>query len=377
MANIIDYLDWRGDLSLKQSPFNEVDNLVLSQMAYINFEEIVSPVESNESITIKEAAERYFALHSDEKIKDFGYLVRISVPLLKKMSQSHRFGNAKLAKYVNVVDIYEQKQFSAIHIMLEDGTIYVAYRGTDNTIIGWKENFTMTFMTPIPSQIEAVHYLEETVKDTENELRIGGHSKGGNLAVYAAIHCSPSIQSRIMQVYNNDGPGFESKITQSKEYQNMLQRIKTILPQSSIVGMLLEHEEEYSVVKSSQVGFLQHDALSWEVVGKQFIIVERVAKESQLLDVTLKAWLNKMDKEQRERFVDAMFYVFHQTNVNSFDDLSHQKWKKVTEMIKVVKHMSPENKEILTRTFSLLFEEGKRVYRESKMAAKEKEERKR
>lgn len=366
MGSMLDYLDWRGDLSFAQSPFNEVDNLILSQLAYVNFEGIVPPKESNESISIREAAELYFNMYEEATIMNFGFLIRISVPLLKSLGECNRFANARLSKYVNIIDPDEQKQFSAIHIKLSDGTIYIAYRGTDNTIVGWKENFNMSFMMPVPAQLEAVRYLNETIGETNIRLRVGGHSKGGNLAIFSSIMCQSSIKEKIIEVYNNDGPGFDRKMTQSKEYKEMLSRIKTIVPESSVVGMLLEHEEDYHVVKSSKSGFMQHDAMTWEVLGKRFVHVGHITKESKLLDATLKAWVNKMDKEQREQFVDAIAYVFHAANIESLDDLSQSKWKKASEMLIVINHMAPEHKEILTKTLKLLFDEGRRVYKEAK-----------
>ncbi|MCI3923776.1 DUF2974 domain-containing protein [Paenibacillus sp. TRM 82003] len=370
MANMMDYLDWRGDLPMTHSLFNEVDHLIFAQLAYVDFEEIVPPSESDETITIREASERYFSKHEEAEVLRRGPLIRNSASLLKRLAECARFAQAKLGKYVNVVSDNEQKQFSAIHAELDDGTVYVAYRGTDLSIVGWKENFNMSFTTPVPAQLEAVRYLEQTAQGAGTPLRLGGHSKGGNLAVYAAVRCDPSIQSRIIEVYNNDGPGFDAEMTRSEAYRSMLPRIRTIVPQSSVVGMLLEHVGDYTVVKSSQTGFAQHAAMSWEVLGKQFVRVGHVAKESQLLAATLKAWLYTTEPTQREQFVDAMFYVFGAANIRSFTDLSQNKWKKTSEMIKALNHMSPENKDVLNKTFRLLFSEGRRVFLEARAAKK-------
>lgn len=364
MANMMDYLDWRGDLTFAQSPFNEVDNLILAQLSYVNFDYVVPPATSEEAVTVQEASERYFARYPEETLAETAYLFRVSAALLKKLGTCRRFAEAKLSKFVNVVDLDQTKQFSAMHVSLGDGSLYVAYRGTDNTVVGWKENFNMSFTTPVPSQYEAVHYLEQTGREGDAPIRLGGHSKGGNLAVYAAMRCSAPIRERIVEVYNNDGPGFDVGMTQTVEYQAMLPRVRTIVPQSSIVGMLLEHEEEYIVVQSSQKRFMQHDAMSWEVLGAQFIHVENMTKESRLLNVALRSWLDGMDRAEREQFVDAMFYIFEATNVQSFHDLSQAKWKKVSEMTKAL-NQSPENKEVLTRTLKLLFREGTRVFWES------------
>ncbi|MDG5788580.1 DUF2974 domain-containing protein [Evansella sp. AB-P1] len=366
MANIMDYIDWRGDLSMLQSPFNEVDNLILSHLSYVNFHDIVPPLDSKDSITIKDAAQLFYSKYDEEEIMAQLSLTKMSAMLLKRVGECERFAHLRLSKYVNIIDNVQQKQFSAITILLDDDTVYVAFRGTDNTIVGWKENFNMTFMSPVPAQLEAVAYLEAAFEGTENRIRVGGHSKGGNLAVYAAIKCNSSIKNRIIEVFNNDGPGFHHDIIDSIDYKKMLDRIKTIVPQSSIVGMMLEHEEEYIIVKSSEKTLLQHDPLAWEVLGNEFVCVTHITKESRLLDATLKDWLDKMTEAERSQFVDALFLIFETMNVEKLEDLTQEKWKRMIEIIKAVNNMEPENKKVLTKTIKLLFNEGIRVYKEAK-----------
>ncbi|MBU9720044.1 MULTISPECIES: DUF2974 domain-containing protein [Bacillaceae] len=367
MANIMDYLDWRGDLLLSQVPFNEVDNLILSQMSYVDFEKIVPSLNSVETITIKEASEIYFSMYTKEEIDALLTLTKMSAYLLKKMAQCDRFANLKLSNYINIIDSQTQKQFSAITVYLDEDTDFIAYRGTDNTIVGWKENFNMTFMSPVPAQIEAVSYLNAIGQKTQKKLIIGGHSKGGNLAVYAAVKCCSNIKDRILEVFNNDGPGFHHDVISCAEYKDMIKRVKTIIPQSSIVGMMLEHEEEYVIVKSSKSVLLQHDPMSWEVLGNQFVYERFVTKESRILDGTLKALLDKMDESQRGQFVDAMFMIFDATNVETIADLTQDRWRKITEIIKVISSMDQENKKILKETIKLFFNEGNRIYKESKL----------
>lgn len=360
MGNIMDYLDWRGDIRLEHSPFNEVDNLVLSQLVYVNFDYIVPARWSGSSITVCEAAERYTALYDEDHIQQFTYMIRSSIPLMHKMAKSSRFANAKLSKFEKVIDLDRTKQFAAMQIELDDGSIYVAYRGTDNTIVGWKENFNMTVSMPVAAQYEALRYLEDTTEEGDAPLRLGGHSKGGNLAVYAAMMCRPDIKERIVDVYNNDGPGFETRIIKSDAYQQILGRIRTIVPQSSIVGMLLEHEEEYIVVQSYVSLLMQHEAFSWEVLGNSFVKGESVEKKSELLDMTLKSWLGQMDKTQRQQFVAALFHVFEAGDIRTFDDLGKAKWQKINEMIRAL-NQSREYKEVLIKTLKLLLREGRKT----------------
>lgn len=361
MGNIMDYLDWRGDITLDHSPFNEVDNLILSQLVYINFDYVVPPRWSEETITIRAAAERYFTLYSEEEIQQFSYLVRISIPLFRKLAQCPRFASAKLCKFESMIDLDRTKQFAAMHVGLEKDSIFVAFRGTDNSIVGWKENFNMTISMPVAAQYEALRYLEDTVEDRELQLRLGGHSKGGNLAIYAAVGCNPGIKQRIVGVYNNDGPGFDTKMIKSEAYQQMRQRIRTIVPQSSIVGMLFEHEEEYTVVQSYMSLLMQHETFSWEVLGNGFVKGENLEKKSELLDITLKSWLGQLDKMQRQQFVSALFHVFEAGDIRTFEDLGRAKWQKINEMIRAL-NQSQEYKLVLIKTLKLLLKEARIVF---------------
>jgi mRNA-degrading endonuclease RelE of RelBE toxin-antitoxin system len=187
---------------------------------------------------------------------------------------------------------------------------------------------------------------------------VGGHSKGGNLSVYASVKCREEIQKQIIEVYSNDGPGFKREMIESAEYQRMLPKIKTILPESSIVGMLLEHEEDFEVVKSSNSGIQQHDAMSWEVLGTRFIYVESVAKQSVLFDETMKTWLRQLDKQQREQIVDTVFSMLEEANIHTVDDFYHSTWKKVQELIKAKSELPPETQKLFSEALKLLWKTG-------------------
>lgn len=365
MGNMLDYLEWRGDLTFEQSPFNEVDNVILSQLSYANFDGIVPPEGSHADISITEAAKQYFDRYSEEQIQYYGYLLRSSVLLFKKLADTERFGDARMSQFQNVINLDETKQFAAMQIKLSDGTVFVAYRGTDDTLIGWKENFHMAFQSTIPAQLEAVRYLEETVKNHAYPLRLGGHSKGGNLAVYAAAMSDPGIQARIMEVYNNDGPGFAAEFFESEAYGSVREKIRTIVPQLSIVGMLLEHEEPQIIVKSSQSLLYQHDTFSWEVKGARFVHVDRVGKESLIIEAALKSWLNQLSPTERKQFVDNLFWIFEGADIRTTDDLTRAKWKSVLQMIRAL-NQSQEHKIVLARSLKMLFREGRKVIRSAR-----------
>ncbi len=364
MSNILDYLDWRGDIRIAVSPFNEVDNLLLSELSYVNFDEILPGIESDIWMTVKEAEQIFFSKYDREKIyEDHSFMAKVPL-VLEKMAKSQRFQDMKLSCYVNQIDEEEEKQFSALVAECSDNTYFIAFRGTDDTLVGWKEDFNMSYISVVPSQLEAVSYLERVAEKVTGKLRLGGHSKGGNLAVYAAVQCKEEIQERIIEIYNNDGPGFSKEMLMSEPYNRVRERIWTIVPQTSVVGMLLEHEEEYLVTKSSQSGIMQHDPLSWEVLGAKFVYLDDVKKNSRILDRTLKNWINEMTRDQREEFVMALFHVIDETGAKNLSELSEDKLGNLGALIKTVKavkQMTAEDQEMLAKVIRGLIKAYKDV----------------
>ena len=370
MTNIFDYLKWRGDLTLKQAEFNEVDSLILCELSYINFEGIVSS-KLSETITIEEAGRKFRQMDKSDERFITGFLIPNQIiDLLEAVSESVRFKDMLLCGYVNRVDLEQEKQFSAVTVRLDEQNIFVAYRGTDDTIVGWKEDFNMVFATPVPAQLEAVNYLKFVGENTQRDLLVGGHSKGGNLAVYASAYVEKSIQDRIINVYNFDGPGFNEDIILSEGFKDIWERVFTFVPQSSIIGMLLEHEEEYIVVNSKQIGIFQHDPFSWEVMGSRLVYTNEVDKYSKFVDRTLKDWISSMDEQQKELFIDTLYELLEATQSKTLTDLSNNTLHKMGIMFKNFKHIDESNKRAMLKTFQLLFKSIK----ENLMVSKDKQQ---
>lgn len=383
-TNILDYVRWRGDLRFAQSEFNDIDSLILSQIMYIPFEGIVPSMRSTRTITLREAADKFFSMYDETKSSLGALLPREIFELFKLAGKSERFGNIRLSRYVNKIDQITEIQFCAMTILIDEvNEIFVDFRGTDDTIIGWKEDFNMGFMTPVPSQTESVKYFNYIVNryvmndrgaapDEESRwrIRLGGHSKGGNLAVYAATyvknHENRNIQNLIECVYNFDGPGFDDKVLKSKEYGQICQKIKTIIPQSSVVGMLLGHEEGYTVVKSRQLGFLQHDVLSWEVLGTEFTYLEKVTDASLVLDKTLKAWLAQMDSVSAERFITALFELLSATDARTLTELVTGKNKSISAILKAYAGEDEETKNMLKTAVRSMIDIWKKTVKKRK-----------
>lgn len=348
MANIEDYIKWRGDLTLEQSEFNEIDNLILSRFSYLPFDNIIK---EDETVTIKELSERF----QKADITKMRILWENDVDLFPLLGQSKRFKNMKATKYINKLSKEDEKQFSAITILMPDDTIYVSYRGTDFTIVGWKEDFNMSFKSHVASQIDAVNYLKTIAQLYPNRLRIGGHSKGGNLAVYSAVFIDEEIKQRIINVYNNDGPGFEEEIIKTIEYKEILPKVHTYIPQTAIIGKLLNHEEKYSIVKSEEKGVMQHDLYSWQVIGTKFIYLEELTKQSKFVDKTIRQWLSNVDAAKRQQVINIIFEIIYKTDTKTFAELRENWFVNAKTMLKTYKNLDNETKHLITQTLNELF----------------------
>lgn len=363
MANLLDYLDWRGDLTLAQSPFNEVDNLILAELSFVDFRDIVPAPGEGESVELRQAAQAFFArFPAGEKI-DMGVLVPAAIPdMLRKMADAPRFRHMKLNCFVDWLDVGKGEQFAALAIETGDGSVYLSFRGTDDTLAGWKEDFELACMPEVPAQKKAVAYTRAAAKQfPRRKLRLGGHSKGGNLAVYAGVFCPETVQRRLTDIWSNDGPGFHDDLLTLPEHRRVADRIRSIVPKSSIVGMLLEHEETYTVVDSDQRGFLQHDGFSWQVMGDHFITLRQVTEQAHLSDQALRELIHAMPQAEREKFVSALFDVLTASGAVTLTDLKADSFKAAGAMVKAMKDLDKGTREGLLSFVGLLFKSNLRM----------------
>ncbi|MGN1306474.1 MAG: DUF2974 domain-containing protein [Faecousia sp.] len=343
MANLFDYLAWRGDLPLEAVGFNEVDGMILARFAYADFEN-AALLQCGEA-PLGEVAQT-LAEQQTEETED--------TALLRALARSERFRSLALSAYENRFDAESQTQFSAVTVRLTEKLSYLAFRGTDTTLVGWKENFNMAFLCPVPSQRKAADYLARAAKK-KGRLILGGHSKGGNLAVYAAAMCEPSVRERIDAVYNYDGPGFEASVLHSEGYRQILPRVHTFVPQSSIVGMLLEHGEKITVVHSTRTnGIQQHDVCSWEVQPRGFLCMEETTSSSRFIDATVSAWLSEIDYAQRKCVIDTVYGALEETNAQTLQELNERRFAALKAVLRAVRHFDEETKHAVTQTLRLL-----------------------
>ena len=353
MPNAIDYIDWRGDIPFSVSPFNEVDNLLFCKLVSLDFTGIV-PSEGERSI--QEAAQGYFDKFGEEDVRRGVLLAPGAVTMLKKMLEAPRFQGLRLRDFVYHVDQKAEKQFSAMTVVLPDGTRYIAFRGTDDNIVAWKEDFNMGSLDAVPAQTDAASYLMRAAWRFDGNMRVGGHSKGGNLAVYAAMHNPEELQERILDIYNNDGPGFREPVRDLPEYRRIAGKIHTLVPQYSLVGVLLSHDADFEIVESTETGISAHNGYTWEVMRTGFVRCEDFAFRSRVFNDAIHGWADGLDLQQRQELTDAVFGALEATGARTLTDLTEQKVRKALTAAHDL-FSDEDQRELFMDSMELLFKE--------------------
>lgn len=304
---VMEYLRWRGDLPFSADPFNEVDNLILSILAYLNYRRFpeLTAIGPAAAVPLRRLAREMDGRDEQQGLSQLEYL-----PLLRAAASTVRFGDVGVLGYVTEHDHAGETQFDAISFLLPDKTVFCAYMGTDMTLAGWKEDLNLSFMDAVPAQRKAVEYAERMAACCRRRgVRLGGHSKGGNLAVYAALHVSPRVRHRILAVYCNDGPGFAAMPDGSEAYRELSGRIHSFVPDASVVGGLLYHWEPYTVVDSYDHLLLQHEPMSWRVEGNRLARLEHHSPLGRLGRRLSKAWIDGLSQQRRQEFSAALFVL--------------------------------------------------------------------
>ena len=339
MANMVDYLVWRGELSLEASPWNAIDGLLMATLSYLNFHGI----QDARGWTMQEAKRLDLVIESP----DASFQPRKDA--FNGMADSIRFGESRMHHFIAMTDEASSMQFSAMCIDLPDGTMAVAFRGTDNTLVGWREDFDMAYRTWVPGQEAAAYYLTQAANITDRPLRLAGHSKGGNLAVYAASAVPGNIQDRIEGIWSYDGPGMNRQVSTGEGYKRIKDKIHSYIPQTSIIGLLMDYYTPYTVVHSVATGLSQHDPMSWQVYGGKFEEMESIDRKAEIVCETFHEWLQNSTPEQRGTFVDTLFKMADTTNATKMSELLNEKFRSFRKMYGGRKELDPETRRVFNR----------------------------
>lgn len=357
MANILDYIKWRGDLSFDVSEFNEVDSVIMARLSYFDFDGVFKSY--NEEVTIEEAYKRY------SKLPNRDILWKDDENLFPAMAESERFKNIIVTRFAKKTDKDIEEQFAALTCIMPNKTVLISYRGTDMTVNGWKEDFNMSFMDILPSHIDCVNYFEEVAKAYPRKpIIMLGHSKGGNYAFYAAAFCNDKIKDRIIAVYNDDGPGLSEKAAATEKYKKVVDKMHSFVPQTSIIGRLLAHEEAYSVVQSTSKGIMQHDVYSWEVDRVNLVHLEEVDDGSVFVDETVRDYLKESSPEEREKVLNIVFKMLKDLKLDRITEFKTNWLHNTKTMAKEYQALDKESKAIIDMTVkSLIKIAGSNAYK--------------
>ena len=367
--NTLKYLKEYGGLSFGERPFSHVDSLILCQLSYFKFQDLVPDlVEKMDGNDIRGVTMRSLRKHPKyDSLYVSDWYEKDNRRLYAAVARSRRFAKMRLNYYTNLTDKEMQMQFSAVTFLLEDGTVYVAFRGTDETIVGWREDFDMALKSPIPSQTAAKLYLRHIAEYTgDAPLMIGGHSKGGNEAVFAAMETEPQIQDRIRAVYCFDGPGFREDIYRKESYLRIEKKIIKMVPQDSFVGMLLHTAGSYQVVESSGKGVLQHDMFTWVVKEGDFVYKEEINPATEKKNQQINEWIASYSLEEQQEIVDALFEIIEATQADTVMDFTQNRLQKMMKMLNIFHGLEAKTKRNVRKLFHILLAPSERLgYTES------------
>ena len=352
MADFFDYLDWRGDLPFEAVPFNKIDALLLAHITYSIFDGVVGESFSDQK-TFAQVAKDFIATPDYEQRINIGYLInKRTTELMFKCAESERYRNIRICGFRNIYDEEKVEQFAAITYIIEEKPVIVL-RGTDDTIVGWKEDFNIAWLPQIPAQIDALAYFKEACQAFDGDFILAGHSKGGNLVINTAVRCGSDLQERINSVYNFDGPGFASDFFELPEYKAVESRIFSFYPSFDVVGMIFHHPKNFEIVKSNGFALWQHDAMNWQILGTNFVNEAEFTSESQIFYKAFNEWIDKLKTEQKKNFVNNMFCILEASGCKTNNEIEQDALKATARMIEAFATMEKSRRAELKKILSM------------------------
>lgn len=339
MAGINTYIKEYGDKTFNEEKFNEIDNVILSSVVYLNFDGIVP--KNKKSISLCEAGNIFLYKYNYFDVSKLGIAQKVSYKILKQIVNTKRYKDIQMYNYKYIWDT--DTQFGAVCFKVKKKFIYVAFEGTDNLLSGWKEDFQMAYEFPVPSQKLAVKYLNENIKLFDKNIIVGGHSKGGNLALVSSMYCKNRINKKIKRIYSNDGPGLKKEQIESENYSKIRDRLIHLVPNYSYVGVLLRNDK-FTVIKTNRKDFMAHAVSSWQVNKNEFIR-ENLSSISDSFRKSLLKWLDEHDLNQREKMISTVFKTLEESGIKNLNDFFNL--KNAITVIRNINNIDEETKNLV------------------------------
>ena len=366
MGNLITYVQQYGAQTFEDKSLTDIDVLVLTEIAYLPFDEIVpKSFDITEAISLEQLGKEFETIKEKEHENNPFMITSERIELLEVVSKSQRYKEIKVFGFMNDIDDERTKQFAAVCYQWEEENRWIIFRGTDETLIGWKEDFMMTYSDLIPAQTDAIEYLKKQAETFSGTLNVSGHSKGGNLSLYASAMQEEAIQNRIEQIYCWDAPGVHHSILGTEGYQRVVSKAKRYIPQDSIVGLMLESQVPYHIIESQGSGISQHSALMWNIEEDHFIELTELTKNSQLTDQTFKQWTEVVSDEDLKLFFDTFFELIFEMGVETVNDVYYNFRMYMQKFFEKAYQMNPEKREVLLRVGHLLFQIRYEIWKEN------------
>lgn len=357
--DLLGYVEAYGNFSFQEKPINEVDSLLFSTLCYENLDHVLL-----HPMTLKKASDIFFELYDIETLKKRISLTKRSYELLKEMAKWPRYQNLVLSGFVNEVDETRNVQFSVMMFQYEKQWKYIAFRGTDDTLVGWKEDFLMCCSDAVLSQKKAADYLDFVLREEgffertfqRIPLYVGGHSKGGNLAMYAAAFCSNKTKKRIVRVDNFDGPGFDERIWKQEGMQKICEKIHAYIPTSSVFGRLFMHEEATKILETTQIGLMQHDPFSWKIEDDHFEYACVISEGSEKALTTLNDVLMNMDMSSRSGLIEKTFKLIYDCNIHTLGDIKTIGPAQIFQAVQGLRDLDDASRKVLLQIVKAILE---------------------
>ena len=366
MGNLITYVQQYGAQTFEDKSLTDIDVLVLTEIAYLPFDEIVpKSFDVTEAISLNQLGKEFEQIKEKEQELNPFMITSERIELLEIVSKSQRYKEIKVFGFMNDIDDERTKQFAAVCYQWEEENRWIIFRGTDETLIGWKEDFMMTYSDLIPAQTDAIEYLKKQAETFSGTLNVSGHSKGGNLSLYASAMQEETVQNRIGQIYCWDSPGVHRSILGTEGYQRVVSKAKRYIPQDSIVGMMLESQVPYQIIESQGSGISQHSALMWNIEEDHFVELTELTKNSQLTDQTFKQWTEVVSDEDLKLFFDTFFDLIFEMGVETVNDVYYNFRMYMQKFFEKAYQMNPEKREVLLRVGHLLFQIRYEIWKEN------------
>ena len=348
--DIIDYINWRGDLTFEQDPLNEIDALIFAQLSYVQLKNI-APSTISEHKTIEQICKDFESSPDFETRKDTGPLINTDTNILLKVAaKSNRFKNIPICNFVHEVNEEKGIQFAAYTALLPKNHILIAYEGTYVEAVGWKEDFSMAYEYPVPAQVRSSEYADYIADNFDGVITLCGHSKGGNLAAYAIANCNSKTQARIDKAYSFDGQGFQKEVIKKGVFKDTEKRIENYNPQDSVIGQLLHKVGNVHIIHSyTRKKMWQHDPFTWNVIGKQFVREEKFSKYSQKINHEMNNLIDSLNTEERKDLIDGIFDIFDVAEAYTLQDFQEKAPKKMPEILEYISNLESKTKENLRR----------------------------